>query len=188
MWSPVRLNDGTTYGYGFGWFVGDLQGRKWIHHSGGVPGFVCEFDRFVDDGLTVVLMVNTGNRDLSDMAVSVAGLYAPALKPAAEKPVHDSEPQVTGRVKAVVANLAQGVLEPDAFSSEMRSQLESELKGSAFKVLRAFGPIQAFRLIERKQNGENRIYSYRLIYRNIGLFVDCTLDKADRITRFGLHD
>src|SRR3989454_172469 len=37
MWTPVRLNYGGTYPYGFGWFVDDRRGHPWISHAG-IPG------------------------------------------------------------------------------------------------------------------------------------------------------
>ena len=188
MWEPVRLNDGTTYGYGFGWFLGRLQGHKRIYHGGGVPGFVCEFDRFVDDRLTVVLMANISNRALGDVAIDVAGLYVPALKPAIESPIPDTEPRVTAHMRAVLSGLTQGTLEPNTFTPEVTSQLTNALKFGTFNVLRTFGPLRAFRLIERKHEEDNNSYGYRLTYRNISLFIDCTFDKQGKISRFGLHD
>jgi CubicO group peptidase (beta-lactamase class C family) len=38
MWTPVKLNDGTTYAYGFGWQLGSFRGRKLVHHGRGGPG------------------------------------------------------------------------------------------------------------------------------------------------------
>src|SRR6185503_3420178 len=32
MWTPAKLTDGTTAGYGFGWFVGSLWGHRWVGH------------------------------------------------------------------------------------------------------------------------------------------------------------
>jgi CubicO group peptidase (beta-lactamase class C family) len=188
MWSPVLLNDGTTYGYGFGWFLGSFQGHKRIYHSGGVPGFVCEFDRFVDDRVTVILMANISNRDLSDIAAGVAGFYVPALKPAGEKPLAEGEPQVTERVRAIVTGLTNQTLDPGAFTPDMASQLTAEVKSGAFRMLRTFGPVVSFPLIGHAQEGDNRIYHYRLAYRDMTLFIDCTLDKNGKMARFGLHD
>jgi hypothetical protein len=34
MWTPVKLNDGKTYSYGFGWFRGEVRGHPIIEHSG----------------------------------------------------------------------------------------------------------------------------------------------------------
>src|SRR5207247_2009349 len=48
MWTPVRLNYGGTYPYGFGWFVDDRRGHRWISHAG-ITG--TELSRFPNDGV-----------------------------------------------------------------------------------------------------------------------------------------
>ena len=35
MWTRVRLNDGSTYGYGFGWSLRDGRGHRIVGHGGG---------------------------------------------------------------------------------------------------------------------------------------------------------
>ena len=188
MWSPVRLNDGTTFGYGFGWFIDSFQGHRRIYHSGGVPGFVCEFDRFVDDKLTIIVMANIDNRDLGDVAINVGAFYVPELKPPIEKPIADSEPERTLHVKAIITGLAKGKLDPSQFTSQLGSNLAGELKSGSFNNLSGFGPIRNFVLIERKAEENNRTCRYRLTYRQLSLFVDCTFDKDNKLVRFGLHD
>ena len=39
MWTPVTLNDGTSYPYGFGWMFAKVRGHRLVHHPGGMPGF-----------------------------------------------------------------------------------------------------------------------------------------------------
>jgi CubicO group peptidase (beta-lactamase class C family) len=34
MWTPVKLNNGSTYTYGFGWELDSIAGHKQIHHGG----------------------------------------------------------------------------------------------------------------------------------------------------------
>jgi CubicO group peptidase (beta-lactamase class C family) len=36
MWTPVKLNHGRTHGYGFGWALGEVRGRRLVEHGG--PG------------------------------------------------------------------------------------------------------------------------------------------------------
>ncbi len=54
MWTPVRLNDGTTYQYGFGWEVTSVNGHRVVQHDGAWQGFTMSIARFLDDHLTVV--------------------------------------------------------------------------------------------------------------------------------------
>ena len=37
MWTPVKLNDGSTVPYGFGWDITDINGHKRIGHGGDPP-------------------------------------------------------------------------------------------------------------------------------------------------------
>ena len=81
MWTPVKLNDGTTHPYGFGWLLNDTHGHKTISHGGGLPGFVTYIGRFVDDGLTVIVLTNCEDSDPQRIAQRVAGFFVPSLAP-----------------------------------------------------------------------------------------------------------
>ena len=54
MWTPVKLNNGKTEAYGFGWQLDDVAGHKMVNHGGSLPGFRAQFARFVEDKVTVV--------------------------------------------------------------------------------------------------------------------------------------
>ena len=81
MWSPVKLNDGTSYPYGFGWQLGEFRHRKLVHHSGGMPGFRAAFARFVDDRLTIIVLMNLDDVDVDSIVYGIAALYLPAPTP-----------------------------------------------------------------------------------------------------------
>jgi CubicO group peptidase (beta-lactamase class C family) len=59
MWTPVRLNDGSTHAYGFGWFLDPLRGHQNIGHSGSTSGFSASIQRFPKDGLAVIVLTNS---------------------------------------------------------------------------------------------------------------------------------
>lgn len=75
MWAPATLNDGSSHPYGFGWELGSIKGRRQVHHGGGLPGFISEFTRFVDDRLTVIVLMNLDDADVESIALGVADLY-----------------------------------------------------------------------------------------------------------------
>ncbi|MCW3054643.1 MAG: penicillin-binding protein, partial [Chthonomonadales bacterium] len=58
MWTPMTLKNGKPSDYGFGWRLSPYKGHADIHHDGIVNGFHSEIDRFVDDHLTVIVLVN----------------------------------------------------------------------------------------------------------------------------------
>src|SRR5438874_2597713 len=39
MWTPVKLNNGKTFPYGFGWALGGVRGHRIIEHGGSWQGF-----------------------------------------------------------------------------------------------------------------------------------------------------
>lgn len=80
-WSPVKLNDNSTYPYGFGWDLQPVNGHRSIAHSGTWQGFKTFISRFVDDKLTVIVLTNFSGAKPGMIAHGVAGLYIPALKP-----------------------------------------------------------------------------------------------------------
>ncbi|HEY9434978.1 MAG TPA: serine hydrolase [Blastocatellia bacterium] len=59
MWTPAKLNDGTSYPYGFGWELENVRGHRVITHTG-MTG--TEYTRFPDDKLTVIVLTNLGYR------------------------------------------------------------------------------------------------------------------------------
>jgi CubicO group peptidase (beta-lactamase class C family) len=82
MWTPVRLNGGNTYAYGFGWSITEVNGHRLLHHGGAWQGFTMHISRYVDDRLTIVVMTNldSDHSDPAKIAQGVAVLYVPALK------------------------------------------------------------------------------------------------------------
>ncbi len=83
MWTPFVLNNGEPNigHYGFGWFIRPIHGHKVIEHGGGWQGFTAHIARYVDDGITVVVLSNVNSGDSSKMAHAIAGLYDPELMP-----------------------------------------------------------------------------------------------------------
>lgn len=66
--SPVALNNGETFPYGFGWFIHtNSKGEKLVMHAGGLPGYVAKFIRNIDADKTIIILSNDYNILLSDI-------------------------------------------------------------------------------------------------------------------------
>jgi D-alanyl-D-alanine carboxypeptidase len=59
MTTPERLGDGSTLPYGYGVFVGGLEGHTRVHHGGVVNGFSGHVAHYPDQDVTVVVLTNT---------------------------------------------------------------------------------------------------------------------------------
>ena len=77
MWSPVKLNDGKTYPYGFGWSLEDKGGFKAVSHTGSWQGFTMAINRYEKDALTVIVMTNLDSDHCKPekIAEDVAAVY-----------------------------------------------------------------------------------------------------------------
>jgi len=62
LWQPfIKTSDNPASKeyYAFGWIVGELNGRKTISHGGANVGFRSYYTRFINDGLSIIIMTNT---------------------------------------------------------------------------------------------------------------------------------
>jgi CubicO group peptidase (beta-lactamase class C family) len=87
MWTPFKLNNGKPNpdGYGFGWFIGDVNGHHVFEHEGAWQGFNTNISRYVDDRLTIVILTNLDGCHPDDLTHHVAGLLIPELMPQEKK-------------------------------------------------------------------------------------------------------
>ena len=83
MWSPMPLNSGRPYPYGFGWKTWTVNDRLIIDHTG-ITG--TEIIRMPDDSLTVIVLTNLGRRGSAEanpwgLAPQIADMlgYSPYL-------------------------------------------------------------------------------------------------------------
>lgn len=79
MWRPVKLNNGKTHGYGFGWSLNEVRGHRIIEHGGSWQGFKAMISRCVDDKLTVIVFANLAEANQAHIAHGVAAIYNPEL-------------------------------------------------------------------------------------------------------------
>lgn len=73
--TPGRLNNGSSTGYGFGWEIGSLSGHRRVSHTGSTIGFRTAVQRFPDDRLMVLVMINQADTAPWDLASQIAQLY-----------------------------------------------------------------------------------------------------------------
>ncbi len=60
--------------YGYGWFVGEGFGRRRFRHNGGLPGYISDFVKFPDDGISLVFLCNLDRARLSSVVRDVSAM------------------------------------------------------------------------------------------------------------------
>jgi CubicO group peptidase (beta-lactamase class C family) len=74
--TPFRLANGESTGYGCGWFIADLRGHRTIEHGGGINGFLSYALALPDDGVYVAILTNSagGGNNPEPKALRIAEL------------------------------------------------------------------------------------------------------------------
>lgn len=75
MWTPVKLWSGSDAPYGLGWFVNSSKGRMRVQHTGGMPGARAGFVKYLDDRLTIIVLMNLDDVDIDAIIGGLAALY-----------------------------------------------------------------------------------------------------------------
>ena len=91
MWTPVKLNNGSEYPYGFGWEVDHFPngvpptGVPMIRHEGSIPGFRAMYWRLPDRKLSVIVLSNLQSAAIDKLTAGIALRYDRTLLPAYQK-------------------------------------------------------------------------------------------------------
>ena len=85
-WTPARLRDGTATDYGYGWYIGTLQGSRLVEHGGNMGGFMSHAMYLPREDLLVVVFLNSRGKRLPELIAT--DLAAAAMgRPLAMQPV-----------------------------------------------------------------------------------------------------
>ena len=78
LWQPFiktsDKSDSKSY-YGFAWMIDEYNGYKTISHGGANIGFRAYYTRFVDAGLSIIIMTNTDEANPTAIANTLADYY-----------------------------------------------------------------------------------------------------------------
>jgi CubicO group peptidase (beta-lactamase class C family) len=77
MWTVAKLKNGQPNSghYGYGWSIEEKKGHKVIGHGGSWQGFKTHISRYVDDRLTVVVLINQADAEPGPITDRVAEMY-----------------------------------------------------------------------------------------------------------------
>jgi CubicO group peptidase (beta-lactamase class C family) len=118
MTTPVRLTDGRVVSHGLGWFMDCFNGHAFGAHWGTtVGGNSAVIRRYVNDGLTVIVLANMdegGGFAVDAMSKAIADLYVPGVAFPSLKPIATPDAAAIARWTSVLTSVARGVDHSDA--------------------------------------------------------------------------
>ena len=144
MWNPVKLNNGFTHGYGFGWFLDEIRKRRVIGHGGGTGTYIL---RLPDDQLTVIVLTNLtvfAGSEPSSIAQGVAGRYIVGFLSSSMKEQPDPDPQRTQKMRKVLSDIAKGVKDLPLLTPAFNDSL---IWGSRFFIASWLKNLQSFTFV-----------------------------------------
>ena len=183
--TPVRLNSGRTYPYGFGWGVTARGGQPLLEHGGSWQGFKTQYSRFEGDKLSVIVLANLAQTDPAAFADGIAAIVNPALARKTPQPIPDTEPQITARVKQLVEQARAGQLSPADFAY-VRSGFFPDAPKRYARMLEEAGTTQKLELLDRIERGDDRLYLYRVTCEKSTLSLALSIAPDDRLAQFSL--
>ena len=183
MWTPVSLNVGKKHGYGFGWALRDVNGKRVIEHGGAWQGFKSHIARFGENELTVIVFANLAQANTARIANAVAAIVDPSVKP---KPIPDPDPSFTAKSRELFQAVIDGKADQSRFTPELQKAMAAQNDRLAAFV-KTLGPIVGFELLERVSEAGSVSYRYRIEYTGMSLFLAMTVNKEGRISGFSLQ-
>ncbi|HOZ98540.1 MAG TPA: serine hydrolase domain-containing protein [Niabella sp.] len=78
LWTPfikTSANENSKSYYGFGWIIDEFNGHKTIAHGGSNVGFRSYYTRFVNDGLSIIVLTNTDEANPVAIVNALANYY-----------------------------------------------------------------------------------------------------------------
>src|SRR5688572_23660788 len=76
LWQPfIKTPDNVNSYYGFGWSIDEYKKHKMVLHNGSNIGFKSIFVRFVNDGLSIIILTNTEEAQPGAIVAALADYY-----------------------------------------------------------------------------------------------------------------
>ena len=186
MWTPVKLKDGRVKGYGFGWFTDTIHNRRLVFHGGAWQGFKSYIIRFLDEDLTIIFLANSWDTNDFKFARGLISIFYPEFAYQPFEAITDREPKITSLLPRVMMQLKNGKPDKELFTPQLQPSDVTKIAAMLNSLTLPVAVIHLAELIERRDEGESRVYKYVLT--DIGQSLLCTLKvtRDDKIAGFEL--
>ncbi|HZB45809.1 MAG TPA: serine hydrolase domain-containing protein [Pyrinomonadaceae bacterium] len=189
VWTPTRLNDGTTHPYGLGWYVENVRGHGRVRHNGQTAGFAASIARYREKRVTVIVLTNLGTLGLAGrINQGVAKHYLPALSLKRLGEQTDPDPQTSTRLRSALAELLAGRVEPAAFTSARAAALSTANAKESWREIASYGPLKSLAFVEREPSNKSRTLRYKAALGEHLLLLKFVLEDDGRIAEVNVEE
>jgi CubicO group peptidase (beta-lactamase class C family) len=184
--TPVRLKSGKTYPYGMGWSLDERGGKPLQNHGGAWQGFRTQLSRFIGDSLDIIVLTNTAEANPAAIADGIAAIIHPDLAIPPLSAIADTEPKVTARISRLLNTTREGKLTPQEFAY-VRAGFFPDAARFYQQQLETLGRVMTMVLVERRELGDDRVYTYDVTFANGRRYVRVALAPDDKVSAFGMR-
>jgi len=180
--TPVKLEDGSSTGYGLGVSIGAANGRRFIEHTGEAVGFLSENIVFPDEKAAIVVLTNSWS---SDAFVTIGQALARTLLPAPAPPADPADSAALVKIRQVFDQLRQGSLDRTMLTENANYYFTPVTITDFRNSLAPLGDPVTF-----AQTGRARLRggfvgrSFRVTYANKTLAISSYADQSGKIEQF----
>jgi CubicO group peptidase (beta-lactamase class C family) len=163
---PAPLDNGTTYPYGFGWMLAKApNGGEIMQHSGSWQGFRTNLRRYIDDGVTILILANSTSADTGKLLNGVASRYDSRYTEPAPAKIADAHPDLTASTSRTLARVAAGTLTDKDFPL-IDGEWRQRMFDSGRKTLGELGKCGNLDVFSDQANGDRQVRRYQAQCRN----------------------
>lgn len=184
--TPVRLNSGKSYPYGFGWAIEERGGLPLHQHGGAWQGFRTQFSRFLGNDLSIVVLANAEQADPARIADRIAAIIDPRLALPARTAIAETEPQVAAKLQQTLDALRDGTLTPKDLAYVRAGFFPAAAEYYKSELVKLGHPTKTV-LLERREVGDDRLYLYELTFGDLVYHARLGLAPDDRVSQFSLR-
>ena len=184
---PVKLDDGSTTDYGYGWFTNPEYGQAALGHSGQTAGFVADYVRFPERDMAIVVFAN--RYGAPTRAASIARVVDPSIGGPPLLAAGAADRERLERVREFAAGAAQAgtAWQSDWFGPDYWSQVEPSLPQIEANYRRR-GSMQSVTAVGPDGVQDPARPAYRVVFDKITRVMFIKFDAQNRITGLEAED
>jgi len=181
--SPMTLNSGKNYSYGFGWFIDVIGGQTVYQHGGTWQGFTSQFYRFTGDNIAVILLTNARSISVYRLPRRIGALLNPSLAPETlpSIPITDLDPVATQYIRDKLIKISKGDLTIKDFAF-VRQTVFPRMSRSLTAQLKGLGAPDKMELLDKKFLGDDVSLQYWAWYGDVRFRVLVSLGPNGGLT------
>jgi CubicO group peptidase (beta-lactamase class C family) len=176
IFTDTMLADGSSSGYGLGWFVAPMRDHRALTHSGGTAGFSSNFLYLPDDDVAIVVLTNSGAANPVSVTEHFARVMVPALR---YSTIPDKRPEVGRLLLDFYSHRVSAEPYLSAFTPEFAKQV-APYWSSNIAYYKSLGAPLGVELVERFPGNES--FRYRVRYKDAARLVRVKLDRSGKIS------